>query len=334
MYIKQNCKTIIISQIDKIMKQKLYILGVISAMIISTGAVFKVNHWPGAAILLIVGTLILILLFLPAALINNYKAEGNSQNKLLYIMTFITCFVVFAAMLFKIMHWPYAEVALLIALPFPYIVFLPVFLKVTSKNKNFNIYNTVFVLLLLALNSVFSALLALNVSKVTVDDSYTISRNYCNSEAVIAQLPVVVNKSAVNEKIDEIIKITNDYQDLILKHEGMTREQWKKDPGNLLLSESPNIAAGVLSDNGEIPAGVRLEKALNELVVLMKQSKGYEETAKALPAIVGLDEENEKDPASAFSSRNIIIPLSWALTYLDGLETNLDMIKMSVSEVN
>ena len=213
------------------MKQKLYILGVITAMIISTGAILKVNHLAGAAILLTTGTLILVLLFLPLALINNYKAEGSSQNRLLYIVTWITCFVVFTAMLYKIMHWPHAGIALLIALPFPYIVFLPVFLMVTSKNKNFNIYNTVFVLILLALNSVFSALLALNVSKYTVNDSYNISRDYCKAKATVVHLPINVNESAVNVKIDEIIKITNDYQDLILKHEGMTREQWENNPG-------------------------------------------------------------------------------------------------------
>jgi hypothetical protein len=32
------------------MKKKIYILGVITATIISTGAILKVNHWPGAAI--------------------------------------------------------------------------------------------------------------------------------------------------------------------------------------------------------------------------------------------------------------------------------------------
>ena len=84
---------------------------------------------------------------------------------------------------------------------FPYIVFLPVFLAVTSKNKNFNIYNTVFVLLLLALNSVFAALLALNVSKQTVDDSYNISRNYSKAEAAMADLPITNNQSAVNRKL-------------------------------------------------------------------------------------------------------------------------------------
>lgn len=316
------------------MKQKIYILGLISAMILSTGVIFKMEHWPAAQIMIILGTLLLVLLFFPAALINNYKAEGNSQNRLLYIVTYITCFVVFIGILFKIQHWPNAGVALLIALPFPYIVFLPVFLIVTSKNKNFNIYNTVFVLLLLAMNSVFSGLLSLNVSKETVDDSYNISRNYNKEGAAMAQLPVIVNGSAVNMKIDEIIKITNDYQDLILKHEGMTREQWKKDPGNLVRPDNVNTAASILYDNGEIPPGMKLDKAITELIDLMKQTKGFEDAAKALPAILNVDEEKGREGALNFYGGNILVPLSWVLIYFDGLEANLNMIKASGPAIN
>jgi hypothetical protein len=276
------------------------------------------------------GTLLLVLLFFPAALINNYKSEGNSHNRLLYIVTYITCFVVFIGILFKIMHWPYAGIALLIALPFPYIVFLPVFLIVTSRNKNFNIYNTVFVLLLLAMNSVFSGLLSLNVSKETIDDSYSISRNYNKAGAALVQLPVIGNDSAINRKIDEIVKITNDYQDLILKHEGMTREQWEKDPGNLL---RPDNVTSILADDGEITTGTKLDKAITELIDMMKQTKGFADAAKALPSILDLDEEKGKDGAMNFYNRNSFVPLSWALIYLDGLETNLSMIKMSVTAI-
>jgi hypothetical protein len=309
------------------MKQKIYFLGLISAIILCTGVVLKVNHWPGAGILITAGTLILVFLFFPAALIDNYKVEGNSQNRILYIVTWITCFVVFIGMLFKLMHWPLAGVGLLVALPFPYLVFLPVFLTVTSKNKSFNINNTVSVLLLLALNSVFSAILALNVSKETIDDSYNISRDYCKAEAAMTSLPVSVEPTAVNVKIDEIIRITDNYQDLILKHEGMTREQWEKDPGNLVRPENPNIAASVLNDNGEILPGIRLQKALSELVDLMKQTRGYEETVKVLPEIIRMNFEKGDDPASTFSGTNMINNLSWVLIYLDGLEANLNMIK-------
>lgn len=316
------------------MKQKIYILGIITAIIICTGVVLKINHWPGAGILITAGSLLLVLGFFPAALINNYKAEGNAQNRILYIVTYLTCFVVFTGMLFKIQHWPYAGIALFIALPFPYVVFLPVFLVVTSKNKNFNIYNTIFVLLLLALNSVFAALLSLNVSKETIDDSYNLSRDYNKAGTSAAQLPITVKTSAVNMKIDEIIYISNSYQDLILKHEGVTREQWKKNPGNLLRPENVNTAASVLAGNGEITPGMKLNKAITELIELMKQTRGFEDTAKALPSILDLDEEKGNNDALIFYNHNIFVPLSWTLIYLDGLEANLRMIKASVPEVN
>jgi hypothetical protein len=316
------------------MKQKIYLIGLVAAMLMATGAIFKVNHWPAAGIMMITGTAILVLLFLPAALINHYRAEGNKQGKLLYIVIYITCFVVFTAMLYKIQHWPGAGYALLIALPFPYIVFLPVFLAVTSRNKNFNIYNTVFVLLLLALNSVFAALLAMNVSKKTVIDSYSISRNYCKTEIALADFPISAKQSAVNAKIDEVLKITADYQDLILKHEGMTRELWKKEPGNLIRPENINTAISVLVDNGERIPGMKLRNAITELIDLMKQTKGFEDAAKALPSILDIDEEKEKDDALDFYGRNIFIPLSWALIYLDGVEANLKMIRASGPAAN
>src|ERR1035437_2749595 len=248
------------------MKQKIYILGVISAIIISTGVILKVNHWPAAQILITAGTMILVLIFFPAALINNYKAEGNAQNRLLYIVTYITCFVVFTAMLFKIQHWPFAGILLTIALPFPYIVLLPVFLTVTSKNKNFNIYNTVFILLLLALNSVCSARLSLNVSKATIDDSYNISRNYIRVETILKQIPDNLQQSPVNLKIDEVLKIVTKYQDLILKQEGISREQWNKNPGNLWRAETGRIAANALLKENEPFPGEKLQTGLKNLI--------------------------------------------------------------------
>jgi hypothetical protein len=150
------------------MKQKIYILGVITAMIVFTGTIFKINHYAGAGILLIIGISSLVLLFLPLALENNYRVAENRKNLLIYIITYNTCFVVFTSMLFKLLHWPHAGTILTIAIPFPYVVFLPVFIIITSKDKNFNIYNTVFVLILLALNSVLSGLLALIIALITV----------------------------------------------------------------------------------------------------------------------------------------------------------------------
>jgi hypothetical protein len=279
------------------------------------------------------GTMILVLIFFPAALINSYKAEGNNQNRLLYIVTYITCFVVFTGILFKIQHWPFAGIALLIALPFPFIVFLPVFLAVTSKNKNFNIYNTLFVLMLLALNSVFSGLLALNVSKEVVDDSYNLSRDYKRQEAALMQFPERHQQSAVNLKIDEVLKIVNEYQDKILKQEGLSREQWNSNPGNLTRPEARGVAAdAILNPEGPFP-GNELQTALKNLILEFGKSAGYESLAKAAPLILDYREDGYGgEPGSQMNFS--LNPLSWALIYLDGLEANLYIIKASGPAIN
>lgn len=308
------------------MKQKLYIFGVITALVILTGTVFKVNHYPGAGILLTVGITILALAFLPLALINHYKSEESNKNMLLYIVTFLTSLVVFTGMLFKIQHWPYAGIALTVALPFPFVVFLPVFLSVTSKNKNFNIYNTVFVLLLLALNSVFCALLSLNVTKARIDDSYNLSRAYNNFERALAQLPVCHANPDVSIKINETVKIVNEYQEAILKHEGLTMEQWKSNPDLLRRPDLRSVPQMALMPEGDSPVGTRLENSLNGLITLMGNTRGYEDIAKAAPELFELTVPGGS--GASWSGRIFVLDnLSWVLIYLDGLKCNLEIIK-------
>jgi hypothetical protein len=309
------------------MKQKIYYLGLLSAILMSVGALLKVNHLAGAAILITLGSVILMLVFMPAALINHYRTEGEKKNMLLYLVTFLTVLVVFTAILFKIMHWPYTGILLLIALPFPFVIFLPVFLIVTARNKNFSIYNTVSVMLLLALNSVFTALLALNVSRETVNDSYTISANYLKTSHALADLPLTGGQSAVNAKIDEVLLISGDYRNMLLKNEGLTVEMWKNNPGGLLAPENFNTAISILMKNGEMPPGKKLDQAMSELISIMSQTKGYEETAKALPSILGFGASNGENEIMSFYYRNIFIPLAWTLIYLDGVEANLGMIR-------
>ena len=303
------------------MKQKIYILGVMTVITVFTGAIFKVNHYPGAGVLLTAGIATLVLLFLPSALINHYRSEESKKSRALYIVTYITCFVVFTGMLFKLMHWPYAATLLTVALPFPYVVFLPVFIAVTSKDKNFNIYNTVFVLLLLALNSVFSGLLALNVTSNRIEDSYRLSHNYNSQEMFLANLPAT--ESAVNRKIDEVIKVINECQEAILKEEGMTSKTWESDAGNIIRPDFRGSVASTLGNGGKEYAS-KLENGLKELIELMAATPGYETLAKNAPEIFNFRISDPEWSDEVFKDF-----FAWVLIYLDGLESNLLTIKVS-----
>ncbi len=308
------------------MKQKIYILGVITAMVIFMGTIFKINHWPAAGIMLTAGMVTFVLVFLPLALTDSFRGDENKLNKPLYIVTGATGFVIFTGMLFKIMHWPFAGPLLSVALIFPYVVFLPVFFIVTSGNKNFNIYNTVFILLLLAVNSVFSGLLALNVSRERIHDSYNLSRTFNKAEMFLNQLPAGDSKSQVSLQIDKVLKIVDEYQNLILKEDGSSKQKWESEPDNMFHPDNPNTSMAALWKSGESSPGDRLQNAFKELLAYLEQNKSYEAFAKALPAILGQTEEIGMEPDWTIR-RVSATQLALVLVYLDGLETNLKMLK-------
>jgi len=313
------------------MKQKIYLLGLITTAIIILGALLKINHWPGGGQLIIIGIIMLVLVFLPLALINHYRTEGKSKNPALYIVTWLTCFVVFGGMLFKIMHWPGAAKALMIALPFPYVVFLPVFLAVTGKDKSFSIYNTVYVLFLLAGISVFSALLALNVSKEKIDDSMGLSRTYNRLEAVLDELPSPAIQTPVVLKIDEILKIVDDYQSRIFAADRTSEEQWNNDPWTLRIPQAHDVSSRALIIEGKHPTlDYRLQSSLAGLINQLGNSDENSRLAEVVPGIFDFREAPD-DPLGWTTEKFVITPQVWSLIYLDGLETDLKLLKAGLN---
>ena len=312
------------------MKQKTYLTGLLTTALVFMGGIFKINHWPGAGIMLTVGILLLIFGFLPLALRSNYRAEGSRQNLVLYIVTWLTCLVVFVSMLFKIQHWPGAGKLIMIALPFPYVVFLPVFLAVTSRNKSFSINNTVFVLFLLSGISVFSLLLALNVSKEKIDDSLNLSRNYNRMELALDRIPLHAGNSKPIKEIDNLLGIIDDYQSRIFAAEGITESDWNSDPWSYPRLESTDVVSGALVSGGKDKSrDVRLQTGLNNLIRTLNSTPGYEMLAAAAPVIF---EFAELPGASDEWTRQMFQTntRAWSLIYLDGLEANLKLLRANI----
>lgn len=314
------------------MKQRIFIFGLITFMVILLGAIFKVNHWPAAGIMLTAGLGTFVLVFIPLGLVSSYRSNENKRNKLLYITTGVTCFIVFTAMLFKFQHWPYAGLLLPVAIIFPYIVFLPVYLFATSKDKNYSIYKTVFVLFLVVVNSVFGAMLTLSVTRERINDSLNLARNYNKAETALFQFPVKDLKSPVSLKIDEVLKIVDEYREVILKGEGLTAAEWKEDPGKLWRPESNQVASRALENAGDSPAGTKLYNGLKSLLSEIEKTPGCEILAKAAPALLDLvpDEQGQTNT----TRWNMSINLAWSLIYLDDIETDLLMVRTTLDSVN
>lgn len=58
---------------EKIMKKTMYLIGFIATFLSSTGILFKILHWPGANIMLLVGIVLINIGFLPLYFYDKYK---------------------------------------------------------------------------------------------------------------------------------------------------------------------------------------------------------------------------------------------------------------------
>jgi len=64
----------------------LSVTGYFTISFLIIGVLFRVQHWPGAAISLLIGQFLLILLFLPLYLVNAYKKASETKINFLYVL--------------------------------------------------------------------------------------------------------------------------------------------------------------------------------------------------------------------------------------------------------
>jgi len=65
------------------------IIGYLTITFIMIGVLFRVNHWPGAEKLLLIGELLLLLLFLPLYLANAYKKANEVKTNFAYVLLLV-----------------------------------------------------------------------------------------------------------------------------------------------------------------------------------------------------------------------------------------------------
>ena len=121
----------------------------IAIILMVAGALFKIQHWPGAAIILVLSQLFLSLFFLPMYYI--YIRKGLNGWKARFTAGFgIFCLSLFMiAVLFKIMHWPGGGPLFLIAFVFFSLIFVPSYciqrvrLSANRAEKSMNIFGSI-----------------------------------------------------------------------------------------------------------------------------------------------------------------------------------------------
>lgn len=109
------------------MKKIMIISGTFSAFTVLIGSLFKVMHWPGAALLFVIAIALFSFVFLPILSVIRIKEQTKTKDKIVIIAAAIFGSAISLAILFKVMHWPFATILWTISLGILYFLFLPVY---------------------------------------------------------------------------------------------------------------------------------------------------------------------------------------------------------------
>lgn len=196
----------------------MYIVGLVSAMLIGLGGVFKINHFPGANILLTLGIVALSFVFFPVAFISTYR-QNESKNGLIYLTAALMGIILFTGALFKIMHWPGASILLIVATLFPVVVFLPVFIVHFARQKEESIKNFMYVMFLMVFISGMASLLAVNVSyRIIRDQTALANLTDLTTYYEIKNEGLTASKPEIDKKAKELINYIDGLKtELLLK---------------------------------------------------------------------------------------------------------------------
>lgn len=124
------------SQINGTKSKLIGIAGAILFASIAAGALFKIMHWPGAALMLTIQFLVFALFICPILMIQKVISVKTFREKMLHITWYLSVTITTLGYFFKIMHWPGAGPLLILSVLMLAAGYLPLAFKQYNNDQN------------------------------------------------------------------------------------------------------------------------------------------------------------------------------------------------------
>lgn len=179
-----------------VMKKIMLASGGFSVATLTLGIFLKFMHWPGAAACILLGVIILSFVFLPLMFTLKAKEQQSSKDKFVAGIGTLAAILMSLGVMFKMMHWPGANVLCSIALVMVLVVFLPVYFFSGIRNPQTKVNTIVSSVLLFAGCSLILALVRIPSSSKR---EYVANTNYfLGNEQLVANEQRLLTESHVD----------------------------------------------------------------------------------------------------------------------------------------
>ena len=140
------------------MKKTLYLIGLISTIFTFLGSFFKIMHWPGASVIIIMGALSLAFIFVPLLIFIKFKEVSFLFDKFIYSIGIILGTVLMVGFIFKLMHWPWATVLMLSSIVIFNFLYTPIYFISRFKKEELKFDTIVNSVVMFSFGSILFAL--------------------------------------------------------------------------------------------------------------------------------------------------------------------------------
>ena len=140
------------------MKKTLYLIGLISTILTFLGSFFKIMHWPGASLIIIMGALSLAFIFVPLLIFIKFKEVSFLFDKFIYSIGIILGTVLMVGFIFKLMHWHWATVLMLSSIVIFNFIYTPIYFISRFKKEELKFDTIVNSVIMFSFGSILFAL--------------------------------------------------------------------------------------------------------------------------------------------------------------------------------
>lgn len=173
------------------MKKAMIISGTVSAVLFSTGLIFKFLHWPGASIALILGIGLLSLVFLPLMFILKIREKQQLKDKAIIGIGTLSGMLISLGILFKVMHWPGANIMMQSSIFVMLLLFLPLYFFTGIRNPDTKVNTIVSSIILVSAFGLLFTLMRSPKGSYIRDRQFTL--NFLRNEKLFQQELLVLN---------------------------------------------------------------------------------------------------------------------------------------------
>ncbi len=286
----QEDTLLLINQKYRMMKKFMYVLGTIAPSLVIIGSIFKIQHWPGASIMLVLGLTLLALVYIPVFVsikIRDTRKEGEKVNKGVYFIGMVSGIIFIMGAMFKIMHWPGAGVMIALSGLVVALVFIPFLVINALRDKENQVQSFTLLIFVLSFVAIIFMSFALRVSQSVMDSFVLAANDNTTTIEVLHQNNTVLAASvgaldpATSDLVTELTDKVNELNAYIQETlETLVLEVHKRNAEAIIGDGKIDYAAVMNKDNHNVPAhlmlGIDYDQARGEVVQrLIEEYKTY-----------------------------------------------------------